>query len=325
MIKELIFTYFKPMDFYQPHATLAGWGETLVQTICSDHNLAPEELGITWLVYGGGVRVNTGGALDPQTFWQQRPWGWSHRGEVNVYPASLVKLFYLVAVHEWLERAMIPPEPEIDRALTDMIQDSSNDATGYVMDVLTGTTSGPDLAPGPFSTWQYQRNLVNRYFQSWQWPEFGGINLNQKTWCDGPYGRERAFLGSHRENHNRLNPLAVARLFHAILGGIAVSARRSQQMLDLCRRSLVPADYHHNPENQVQGFLGEGLPAGGKFWSKAGHTSQVRHDCAYVEWGDQQAYLLVVFTVGAAQSRNAKLLPDLSRWVYERLNQEPLS
>ncbi|MEN9214558.1 MAG: hypothetical protein Q6J18_03655 [Gloeomargarita sp. DG02_3_bins_56] len=52
--------------------------------------------------------MNTGGALDPQTFWQQRPWGWSHRGEVNVYPASIVKLFYLVAAHEWLERGLHP-------------------------------------------------------------------------------------------------------------------------------------------------------------------------------------------------------------------------
>ncbi|MEN9244316.1 MAG: serine hydrolase [Gloeomargarita sp. DG02_5_bins_242] len=313
------------MSFYQPHATLTHWGETLIPELCASHHLTPEQIGITWLVYGGGVRVNTGGALDPQTFWQQRPWGWSHRGEVNVYPASMVKLFYLVAAHEWLERGMIPPDPEIDRAMTDMIRDSSNDATSYIVDVLTGTTSGPDLAPGPFSTWQYQRNLINRYFQSWQWPEFSGINLNQKTWCEGPYGRERAFVGPNRENRNRLNPLATARLFHAILGGIAVSPRRSQQMLDVCRRSLHPADWQNNPDNQIQGFLGEGLPAEAKFWSKAGHTSEVRHDCAYVEWGDDQACLLVVFTVGEAQSRNEKLLPELSRWVYEQLSQAPLS
>ena len=72
-----------PMSFYQPHPTLTHWGETLLPELCASHYLTPEQIGITWLVYGGGVRVNTGGALDPQTFWQQRPWGWSHRGEVN--------------------------------------------------------------------------------------------------------------------------------------------------------------------------------------------------------------------------------------------------
>ena len=313
------------MSFYQPHATLSQWGETLLQELQARHQCHPTDIGMVWLVYGGGVRVNTGGALNPQTFWQQRPWGWSHRGEVNVYPASIVKLFYLVAAHEWLEQGMIRPEPELDRAMHDMIRHSSNDATSYIVDVLTGTTSGPDLAPGPFSTWQYQRNLINRYFQSWQWPEFSGININQKTWCDGPYGRERAFLGPQGENRNRLNPLATARLFHSILGGIAVSPRRSQQMLDLCRRSLVPADYQNDPNNQIQGFLGAGLPPDVRLWSKAGHTSQVRHDCAYVEWGDDQAYLLVVFTVGERHSRNEALLPDLSRWVYERLHQQPLA
>lgn len=313
------------MSFYQPHPTLAQWGDELLREMGSRHHLTPEQIGIVWLVYGGGVRVNTGGALEPQTFWQQRPWGWSHRGQVNVYPASIVKLFYLVATHEWLERGMIPPDPEIDRALRDMIQLSSNDATSYIVDVLTGTTSGPDLPPGPFSTWQYQRNIINRYFQSWNWPELAGVNINQKTWCDGPYGRERAFLGPNQENRNRLNPLATARLLHAILGGVAVSPRRSQQMAELCRRSLDPTDWPIDPAyNQIQGFLGEGLPTTARLWSKAGHTSQVRHDCAYVEWGDALAYLLVVFTVGEAASRNDKFLPDLSRWVFARLQAEPL-
>jgi len=55
--------YYKQMPFYQPHSTLAHWGETLLQAICADHALTPADIGITWLVYGGGVRVNTGGAL----------------------------------------------------------------------------------------------------------------------------------------------------------------------------------------------------------------------------------------------------------------------
>jgi len=50
--------------------------------------------------------------------------------------------------------------------MRDMIVDSSNDATSLVVDVLTGTT-GPELPPGPFETWKSQRNIINRYFQSW--------------------------------------------------------------------------------------------------------------------------------------------------------------
>src|SRR5262249_37625018 len=70
----------------------------------------------------------------------------SHRGEAGTYPASVVKLFYLAAAHHQIETGALKETPELDRALHDMIVSSSNDATHYVVDVLTGTTAGPDLA-----------------------------------------------------------------------------------------------------------------------------------------------------------------------------------
>jgi hypothetical protein len=59
---------------------------------------------------------------------------------------------------------MIESSAELERAITDMIVDSSNDATSLIVDTLTGTTSGPELPDAPFETWKHQRNLVNRYF-----------------------------------------------------------------------------------------------------------------------------------------------------------------
>ncbi|HBL11635.1 MAG TPA: serine hydrolase, partial [Cyanobacteria bacterium UBA11162] len=67
-----------------------------------------------------------------------------------------------VAVEEWIENGMIEPSAELDRAIRDMIVDSSNDATSLVVDVLSGTTSGPELPPSPFETWKLQRNIINR-------------------------------------------------------------------------------------------------------------------------------------------------------------------
>ena len=71
-----------------------------------------------------------------------------------------------MAAHEWLQQGMLQPSAELDRAMRDMIVDSSNDATSLIVDSLTGTTSGPELPPGPFETWKFQRNIVNRFFQS---------------------------------------------------------------------------------------------------------------------------------------------------------------
>jgi beta-lactamase class A len=238
--------------------------------------------------------------------------GYSYRGVEPIYPASVVKLFYLVACHEWLEKGMIPPSAELERALRDMIVDSSNDATGYVLDLLTGTTSGPELPPGPFETWKTQRNIVNRYFEGLSWIELESINVNQKTWGDGPYGRECAFVGTQRENRNRLTTDATARLLHSIVGGVAVSPGRSQSMLNLMRRDLDPTVLAEDPENQVTGFIGGGVPLDAKVWSKAGWTSTTRHDAAYVELPHKHPYLLVVFTEGKQSSATEAVIPFLA-------------
>jgi len=219
----------------------------------------------------------------------------------------VVKLFYLVAVYEWLDKNMIETGPDLERAIRDMIVRDSNDATSLVVDVLTGTTSGPELPPGPFETWKFQRHIVNRYFQSLGWPEFESINVNQKTWSDGVYGRDRAFLGEMMENRNMLTTNATARLLHSIVGGVAVSSQATQAMMNLIHRTLNPDDLETDPNHSYTSFLGGGLPTDARLWScpsslvPKASNSQVSHDCAYIEIKDKQPYLLVVFTEGKAQ------------------------
>jgi hypothetical protein len=147
------------------------------------------------------------------------------------------------------------------------------------------------------------------------WSELETVNLNQKTWCDGAYGRERAFLGELMENRNMLTTEATARLVHGIVGGVAVSSERSQAMMALMKRSLNPNDLAADPENQVTGFLGAGVSQAAQVWSKAGLTSQVRHDAAYIESDGKQPYLLVVFTEGKARSQNEAILPFVSQQI----------
>ncbi|MBE9009684.1 serine hydrolase [Pseudanabaenaceae cyanobacterium LEGE 13415] len=310
------------MTFFHKDERLETLGDRVLQSTWAQFpGLAPNQIAITWIVYDSPVFVNTGGAIRPEEFWQRSPRGFSYRGVENIYPASVVKLFYLVAAHEWLERGMIPPSAELDRAMHDMIVDSSNDGTGLVVDVLSGTTSGPELPPGPFETWKYQRNIVNRYFQSLNWSEFTTINVNQKTWCDGPYGRERAFYGEDFENRNMLTTNATAKLLHSIVGGVAVTPERSQSMMELMQRSLHPSDLEADPENQIVGFIGGGVPQVAKVWSKAGFMSRVRHDAAYIELPELQPYLLVVFTEGKSHSANEEILPFVTQQINEAMKE----
>jgi beta-lactamase class A len=312
------------MPFYQSDSQLKTLAELALEATWAEFpNLQREQIALTWLVYDRPIPVNTGGAITADELWKYPVRGFNYRGDERIYPASIVKLFYLLAMHEWLEQGMATPSAELDRAIRDMVVDSSNDATSLIVDTLTGTTSGPELSAGPFTTWQAQRNLINRYYQSLGWAELDSINVNQKTWSDGPYGRERIFVGEMRENRNMVTTDAVARLMHSIVGGAAVSSDRSSQMMALLHRDLKLAQVTPDPgeENQVNGFLGAGLPPESQIWSKAGWTSQVRHDAAYIELVDRQPFLAIVFTEGVANSQHRQILPFIADRLVSAMSQ----
>ncbi len=230
----------------------------------------------------------------------------NHRGEEPIFPASIVKLFYLAAVHRWLEDGKLKDTEELKRACADMIIESSNDATHYVLDLLTGTTAGPELSEQDMAQWAEKRNAVNKYFQSLG---YKNINANQKTWGDGPYGRERVFVGKEKENRNKLTTNAAARLMAEIVTSQCINEKRSKVMLDLLARDFTkPSD---DVDNQATGFMGGCLPKGSKLWSKAGWMSTARHDAAYIELENGIKFILVVFVSNHA--RDYWILPTIAK------------
>lgn len=243
-----------------------------------------------------------------------RPIRASYRGDVQIYPASVIKLFYLVALHHAVEIRQLQWTDEIQRAARDMIVDSSNDATHYLVDLLTGTTSGPELPPEELEAWYFRRNAVNRYFASLGYTQ---INANRKPWCEGPYGRESQSVRLHQPNHrNWLTTDAAARLMTEIVTGNSVTAARSQEMMRLLERD--PFAENQSVDDQARGFTGRALVPGDKLWSKAGWTSDVRHDAAYVELaGGAGKFVLVVFTTGHAQER--EIIPHIASRFFEQV------
>jgi beta-lactamase class A len=244
----------------------------------------------------------------------KRPVTASFRGNERVYPASVVKLFYLVATHRWLEDKKIEQTPELTRAVRDMIVDSSNEATQYVVDVLTHTTAGYELPPKEMEEWQYQRNAVNRYFSSLG---YTNINVNQKTFCEDAYGRERVSRGPNGENRNKLTTDATARLMMEIVTGKAANPVRTAAMMELLKRDYTSQST--DPDDQGKGFTGIALQGreGFRLWSKAGWTSTTRHDVAYVEMPDGGKFVLATFTTGHSADR--EIIPTVARVVIEGL------
>jgi beta-lactamase class A len=246
----------------------------------------------------------------------KRPATASFHGNERIYPASVVKLFYLVAAHRWLEDKKIEQTPELTRALRDMIVDSSNEATQYVVDVLTHTTAGYELPPKEMEEWQYQRNAVNRYFSSLG---YTNINVNQKTFCEDAYGRERVSRGPNGENRNKLTTDATARLMMEIVTGKIANPARTAAMMELLNREYTGQS--SDPDNQGVGFTGIALKGreGFRLWSKAGWTSTTRHDVAYIEMPDGGKFVLATFTSQHANER--EIIPTVARVVIDGLKE----
>ena len=243
-----------------------------------------------------------------------RPVTASFRGNERIYPASVVKLFYLVAAHRWLEDKKIQQTPELTRALRDMIVDSSNEATQYVVDVLTQTTSGYELPPKEMEEWQYKRNAVNRYFSSLG---YTNINVNQKTFCEDAYGRESVSRGPKGENRNKLTTDATARLMMEIVTGKIANPARTTAMMELLKRDY--SGQSGDRDDQGRGFTGIALHGreGFRLWSKAGWTSTTRHDVAYIEMPDGGKFVLATFTEGHSNER--EIIPTVARVVIDGL------
>lgn len=229
----------------------------------------------------------------------------SFRGEFSTYPASVIKLFYAAYLGERVRTGELHLTEELGRAARDMIVDSNNDATALVLDAVTDTTGGPELNASELAIWMDKRQAVNRWFRSLG---YESVNACQKTWNEGPYGREKQGYGEGDVHRNSLSSLASLRIMAEIaLGGI-LDSDRVDWMRGLLARSI-PAD-SLNVSEQASKFSGAVLPAGTKLWSKAGWTSEVRHDVAWFELPDGREFIWAIFTKN--HSEDFGLIPFLA-------------
>lgn len=284
---------------------------TALITQFSDTGLTEETLGLVLV---------TPGANGPE--------GFAHRGDWRCYPCSLVKTFHLVHAMAATSENRISGHPEFDRAMADMIRWSSNTATNYVIDILTGTTGDTLLEGADYMDWTIKRGRLNRWFDALDWPEFDGCNITQKLMDDTRYGREAQFAGVGGANLNALTPLATARLMWALFDGDlplpSEVKRRAQQMLYRDAKSPDAA----NPQYQLSEYLGADLPAGCRIWSKAGHNlwtgdpmaSWFKHDMIRIAAPHRKPLTAVLMTQGQGLAEtHPTAFPAMGRMIWDRV------
>ena len=249
-----------------------------------------------------------------------------YQNQTPRYPASIVKLFWLVACEAMLEQGLLQPDPGLTGDLTAMIAHSDNDAASRIFDRITQTTSGAPLNGAEYETWLKRRLQLNRFFQA---AGYNGLSISQKNYpihslqLEAPDGRELQMRDEQQQPIRSLTTTdQAARLMYELYAGKAVSASRSQEMMALLTRDLQPETWKKQPNNAIAGFLGAALPADVRFASKVGMTSKARHEVAFVASLDGKvSYILAVFGTDEAYSQNAEILPAISNTIFTQMTE----
>ncbi|MFN7254131.1 MAG: serine hydrolase [Microcystis sp.] len=250
------------------------------------------------------------------------------------YPASIVKLFWLVVLYsqyyyQGIEPNQIPPEKL--KVISKMIKDSDNESASIIVDDITQTKSSQkDLAPEKLNEWRRKRYALNDFFASYfvdsvNYP----LNISQKTFPipnlledpAGPDQQIRQLNGkSSPPRRNYLNTYSVARLLLEIEQEQAISPAYSQAIKQLIKRDLHPQAWKEKPFNPIQNFLGQSLPVNTQFYAKMGWTFNNRNDAAIIVSPDNKAhYILVVFGEEKKFYQDKEFFPILSRQVYNQM------
>ncbi len=244
------------------------------------------------------------------------------------YPASVVKLFWMVYLYDQIEKGILS-EADFTKNLDLMIKKSDNEAASKIVDKITKTQYQENIQEEEYKNWKYKRLQINQYFQQ---AGYDDINVSQKTFpipslgLSKPEGSELKL----RENlqkpiRNKISTQQVARLLYEIYKNQSVSVISSPKMaqlltIDSKTRNIKKDDKNSISFNPVRGFLSASLPDDVYFSGKAGWTSNSRNDAGIIATPDgKAAYILVVFADDKAYASDWDLFPQISQLVLQQM------
>lgn len=211
------------------------------------------------------------------------------RGSFNpqalAYPASVVKLPYLVAAMHWCAQNGHPYE-YLDASVGPMIVDSDNVATGVVVDAITGAPNWGPAAPGAtFDAWLAKRRYTENRLAALGL--LAGQTTLHKTYPTNsggtPSGAEQ--LAISVAGGNRMQPAATAELLLQVVEGVIEPGATAYM------RGLLTHDTWGG--NSVFGF---GLPPGALYENKLGLAYDTLEDVAHVQLPDGRRFVLAAYS-----------------------------
>jgi beta-lactamase class A len=213
----------------------------------------------------------------------------SYQGDMPVYPASVVKLCYMVTAFDQIATGRLAYDEGLETDLYNMIVSSSNAATNAVLDRLANTGFGATLSGEAKDSFEHKRRVAARHMRQLGLEGLFPVN---KTYDENVpfYGRDVAALGERAgdnyENSNMMTTNDTARLLYLISNGAVVSPEACDEMLEIMRRD----------EKKETTAFSKVVPEGGVLFSKSGSAGPCRHDAGIFVLPNGRSVIIVVFS-----------------------------
>lgn len=253
----------------------------------------------------------------------------SYQQEKPRYPASVVKLYWLIMLQAQLQEKNLIEDEQLSLDLHKMIKKSDNEAASRILDRITDTQSGSNLNTKDLELWLNKRRQSNHFFID---AGYEDLNISQKAFpipylnLYSPQGRELQM----RENpdkpiRNKITTKQTSRLMYEIVKRQAVSSDKSSKMLNLLSidaTTRIKNRVNKDPNifNPVRGFFSQSLPDDVCFTAKAGWTSESRVETAYIATADQKTeYILTIFAEDRSYAHDWDIFPEMSHLVFDNM------
>lgn len=250
-----------------------------------------------------------------------------YNNQILRFPASVSKLFWLVAFFDKVHHGFIADESNFYDHLNQMMRISDNESASKILDAITETNSGEALPEKDFSTWLNKRSQINSLFEQ---AGYAGVILSMKNYPiddlqEAPTGRDLQLKQTPAlADGNQVTTDQAARLMYEIYTQQAISPVTSTKMAYLLTRDLNPETWDESDRYFIEGFLGESLPTDIYFGSKVGYTSRSRQEVIFVKTLDNSTiYILAIFATDPAYSQDQDIFPKMSSHIFNRLHGTP--
>jgi beta-lactamase class A len=251
------------------------------------------------------------------------------------YPASVVKLFWAVALYEQIDHKLWKNTATFDALAKKMIVESDNEAASFIVDSITKAPSlSKNLEGKEWQDWKLKRLSVNQFFN------LGGyekLNVSQKTYpvpylnLSEPKGTDKTMRQENttpdKPIRNKVTAEQAAKLMYEVCSVPSLSQESSTKICSWLSRDLKNENWKKAPGipandfNPIRGFMGEGI-AGQKsvtiIRSKAGWTKDSRQEVITIK-DNKNTLIIVAFANNSSYANSDKIFPAISNRLYSQI------